>query len=64
MIEVLRAGLCDLVMDQGRPGLGALGVPVGGATDPAALAAANRLVGNDEAAAGLEITLMGPAPLA
>jgi len=61
MIEVLRAGLCDLVMDQGRPGLGALGVPVGGATDPAALAAANRLVGNDEAAAGLEITLMGPA---
>jgi len=60
MIEVLRAGMCDLVMDQGRPGWAALGVPAGGAADPAALAAANRLVGNDEAAAGLEITLSGP----
>ena len=63
MMEVLRAGLCDLVMDQGRPGRGALGVPAGGAADPAALAAANRLVGNDEAAAGLEITLLGPTLL-
>ena len=60
MIEVLRAGLCDLVMDLGRPGRGALGVPAGGAADPLALAAANRLVGNDTAAAGLEITLSGP----
>jgi biotin-dependent carboxylase-like uncharacterized protein len=61
MIEVIHAGLCDLVMDQGRPGRGALGVPVGGAADPAALAAANRLVGNDESAAGLEIMLSGPS---
>lgn len=61
MIEVLHAGLCDLVMDLGRPGRGALGVPVGGAADPAALAAANRLVGNDESAAGLEIMLSGPS---
>lgn len=60
MIKVLRAGLCDLVMDQGRVGLGALGVPAGGAADPAALAAANLLVGNGEAAAGLEVTLAGP----
>ena len=61
MIEVLRAGLCDLVVDQGRPGRAALGVPAGGAADPAALAAANRLVGNDAAAAGLEIILRGPS---
>lgn len=60
MIDVLRAGLCDLVMDQGRSGYGALGVPVGGAADPAALACANQLVGNDKNAAGLEITLAGP----
>lgn len=60
MIEVLRAGLCDLVMDQGRPGYAALGVPVGGAADPTALACANRLVGNSREAAGLEITLAGP----
>ena len=63
MIEVLRAGLCDLVMDLGRPGRGTLGVPAGGAADPPALAAANRLVGNDAAAAGLEITLAGPGLL-
>ena len=60
MIEILRPGLCDLVMDLGRPGRGALGVPAGGAADPAALAAANSLVGNDASAAGLEITLSGP----
>ena len=60
MMEVLHAGLCDLVMDSGRRGLGALGVPVGGASDPAALAAANFLVGNAATAAGLEIVLAGP----
>jgi biotin-dependent carboxylase-like uncharacterized protein len=60
MIEILRAGLCDLVMDGGRPGRGALGVPAGGAADQQALAAANRLVGNDGGAAGLEIILSGP----
>jgi biotin-dependent carboxylase-like uncharacterized protein len=61
VIEVLRAGQCDLVMDLGRPGRGAVGVPAGGAADPAALAAANRLVGNDDNGAGLEITLSGPS---
>jgi biotin-dependent carboxylase-like uncharacterized protein len=60
MIEVLRAGMCDLVMDPGRPGWSVLGVPAGGAADPAALMAANRLAGNDVVAAGLEITLSGP----
>lgn len=59
-IEVVRAGVCDLVMDQGRVGCGALGVPMGGAADPAALAAANRLAGSCDGAAGLEITLSGP----
>lgn len=60
MIEVIQAGLCDLVMDLGRPGWGALGVSAGGAADTAALAAANRLVGNEAGAAGLEIVLSGP----
>lgn len=59
-IEVRRAGACDLVMDQGRPGWGAQGVPSGGAADSAALSAANGLVGNDPTAAGLEIALSGP----
>jgi biotin-dependent carboxylase-like uncharacterized protein len=59
-IEVLRAGLCDLVMDQGRYGFVHLGVPVGGAADARALVRVNRLVGNADDAAGLEITLRGP----
>lgn len=59
-IEVVRAGVCDLVMDAGRPGWRHLGVPAGGAADPEALAAANQLVGNPEAAAALEITARGP----
>ncbi len=60
MIEVLRPGLCDLVMDAGRPGWGRMGVPAGGAADRAALEAANRLVGNSPDAAGLEIVGRGP----
>ena len=60
MIEVLQAGICDLVVDQGRRGFGALGLPVGGAADAEALVAANRLVGNEDTAAGIECTLTGP----
>ncbi len=60
LIEVLRAGLCDLVMDDGRYGYTHLGVPIGGAADALALRWANRLVGNADDAAGLEITLKGP----
>ena len=60
LIEVLRAGLCDLVMDGGRYGYTHLGVPIGGAADALALRWANRLVGNADDAAGLEITLKGP----
>ncbi|MEH0938456.1 biotin-dependent carboxyltransferase family protein [Micromonospora sp. CPCC 205543] len=59
MIEVLRAGPLTTVQDLGRPGYAHLGVPRSGALDPAALALANRLVGNPEPAAGLEITLTG-----
>ncbi|WP_319461085.1 biotin-dependent carboxyltransferase family protein [Micromonospora sp. RTP1Z1] len=59
MIEVLRAGALTTVQDQGRPGFAHLGVPRSGALDPAALRLANRLVGNPETAAGLEITLTG-----
>lgn len=48
-----------LVQDLGRPGHAHLGVPPSGALDPAALALANRLVGNPESAAGLEVLLGG-----
>ncbi|MEH1164776.1 biotin-dependent carboxyltransferase family protein [Micromonospora sp. CPCC 205539] len=60
-IEVLRAGALTTVQDLGRPGWAHLGVPRSGALDPAALRLANRLVGNPEDAAGLEITLTGCA---
>ncbi|MET8229351.1 biotin-dependent carboxyltransferase family protein [Micromonospora sp. NPDC005298] len=58
-IEVLRAGALTTVQDLGRPGWAHLGVPRSGALDPAALRLANRLVGNPEQTAGLEITLTG-----
>lgn len=52
-------GPLTTVQDQGRPGHLAEGVARSGAADRAALRTANRLVGNTEAAAGLEITLGG-----
>ncbi|GAA4049954.1 5-oxoprolinase subunit C family protein [Agromyces indicus] len=48
-----------LVQDLGRPGLAHLGVAGSGALDRGALALANRLVGNPDDAAGLEVVLGG-----
>jgi biotin-dependent carboxylase-like uncharacterized protein len=53
-LEVLGTGPLALVQDLGRPGYAHLGVPPSGALDVPALKLANRLVGNDEAAAGVE----------
>lgn len=60
MMEVVKPGLLDLVMDLGRPGFRAQGVPAGGAADAPALTLANRLLGNADNAAGLELVLRGP----
>lgn len=57
---VVKPGLLTTVQDLGRPGLQRQGIPVGGAMDRHALRVANLLVGNDEGAAGLELTLVGP----
>ena len=54
---VLRAGFLSSVQDLGRPDQRAIGVSLGGALDPQALAVANLLVGNQISAAGLEVTL-------
>ena len=59
MIEVVRAGSLTTVQDLGRPGLAHLGIGRSGAADRDSLRLANRLVGNREGAAGLEITLGG-----
>ena len=53
-------GLLTTVQDGGRTGQQRSGLAAGGAMDPAALAAANLLVGNERGAAALEITLLGP----
>lgn len=60
MIRVLAPGLLTTVQDLGRPGLGAIGVPAGGAADAHALRLGNVLLGNEEGAAALEATLVGP----
>ncbi|GAN77435.1 5-oxoprolinase subunit C family protein [Acidisphaera rubrifaciens] len=59
-IEVVKPGLATTVQDLGRPGYYHLGIPLSGGMDQYALRAANRLVGNDEGAAVLEATFLGP----
>jgi antagonist of KipI len=58
-LTVRHPGFLTLVQDFGRIGFRRFGVSVGGALDPHAMRIANLLVENDEAAAGLEITLGG-----
>jgi biotin-dependent carboxylase-like uncharacterized protein len=59
LIEVQAPGLFTTVQDLGRPGFGPIGVSASGAADPTALRIANILLGNEENAAGLEMTLKG-----
>ena len=58
-VTAIRAGFLTSVQDLGRAGFREFGVSPGGALDPHALRVANLLVGNDESAAGLEITFGG-----
>ncbi|MGM9927906.1 MAG: biotin-dependent carboxyltransferase family protein [Bacillus sp. (in: firmicutes)] len=60
MITVVKPGLLTTVQDLGRFHYQKYGVVVGGALDTFAHRMANLLVGNDEAEATLEITLLGP----
>jgi biotin-dependent carboxylase-like uncharacterized protein len=59
MIRVLRPGPLATVQDLGRPGYGPWGIGPGGAADRGSFTLANRLVGNPEGAAAIEITLGG-----
>ncbi|HEX4724991.1 MAG TPA: biotin-dependent carboxyltransferase family protein [Pseudonocardiaceae bacterium] len=58
-VTVLETGPLALVQDLGRPGNGHLGVPPSGALDAPALRLANRLVGNEEDSAGIEVLFGG-----
>jgi antagonist of KipI len=58
-IQVQAPGLLTTVQDLGRPGFGPIGVSPSGAADPISLRLGNRLVGNEESAAALEMMLLG-----
>ncbi len=60
MINVKKPGLLTTIQDLGRYGYQKYGVIVSGSMDPLAHKISNRLVGNNENEATLEITLMGP----
>jgi KipI family sensor histidine kinase inhibitor len=55
VLEVALSGLQALFQDLGRTGFAGQGVSASGAMDRAAFRAANRLVGNDAAAVGIEV---------
>lgn len=58
-LVVEAVGPLATIQDLGRPGHAALGVTTSGAADRRALRLANRLVGNDEGAAAVEVLLGG-----
>ncbi|MBJ7288039.1 biotin-dependent carboxyltransferase family protein [Williamsia sp.] len=58
-LGILATGALSTVQDLGRPGYAHLGVPLSGAADRGAQRLANRLVGNPEGAATIEVTLGG-----
>ena len=58
-IQIQTPGLLTTVQDLGREGFGPMGVSISGAADPISLRIGNRLVGNPENVAGLEMTLLG-----
>ena len=59
MLSVLDPGPLSTVQDRGRPGWASIGVTASGAADRSAADLANRLVGNDPAAAVIEVTAGG-----
>ncbi|MGH7740390.1 MAG: biotin-dependent carboxyltransferase family protein [Candidatus Eiseniibacteriota bacterium] len=58
-LVVEKPGMLTTVQDLGRDRLGRLGVSPSGAADPLSLVIGNRLVGNPDGAAALELTLTG-----
>ena len=61
IVRILEAGPLCTVQDLGRRGFASSGVPVSGAADTLSLRIGNRLVGNNECAAGIEMSLVGGA---
>jgi biotin-dependent carboxylase-like uncharacterized protein len=59
-LRIERPGMLTTIQDRGRYCYQALGVPVAGPMDSWSARLANRLVGNPDGAALLEVTLIGP----
>jgi len=59
-IRIAKPGFFTTVQDLGRYGYAHLGISPAGAADALSFRLANLLVGNDENAAALEMTLLGP----
>lgn len=59
MIKVLHPGIFTTIQDLGRSGFQAFGVPLAGAMDEYSCRVANLLVGNEEKAPVLELTMSG-----
>ena len=61
VLEITKPGPLTTIQDLGRLGFGPYGVAPSGAVDSFSLRVGNRLVGNGEGEAGLEMTFAGPA---
>ncbi len=59
VLEIVAPGLRAVLQDGGRSGVAAIGVPQAGPADPDSFVLANRLAGNGDGAAALEITAGG-----
>lgn len=59
-LTVVRPGMLTTIQDLGRWGFQSEGVPVAGPMDAWSHRHANRLVGNPDGAAAIEVTLIGP----
>ena len=57
--KVVNSGIFDTIQDLGRFGFQQYGMPVSGAMDTYALRIGNRLLGNEENKAGIEISIPG-----
>lgn len=59
MLKVLQSGFYTSIQDQGRFGFAEYGVPISGVMDQYAAQFANTLLGNDDSASVLEMTMLG-----
>lgn len=63
-LRIVKGGLLSTIQDLGRVGYQSVGVSVAGPMDWYSHRLANRLVSNDERAAAIEVTLIGPEVIA